>query len=85
MVELVIEVVAEFLFRPLIALIRFIGIVVMEGIVFRPVYWLGWCILKTISLGKLPEKTVNDCHWSEILCWVLGLAAIVLAGIGVSY
>ena len=54
------ELVVEFLFRPFIALIRIIGVLALEGALFQPIYWLGWAILKIISLGKLPSSKGDD-------------------------
>ena len=79
------ELVVEFLFRPFIALIRIIGVLALEGALFQPIYWLGWAILKIISLGKLPSSKGDDWHWSEILCWVIGVVLIIMVGFGISY
>ena len=74
MIELVVE--------AIIALIRLIGILVFQGAIFQPIYWIGWCILKTITFGKVPKKIQGDYHWSEFLCWAVGLIIITSSFLG---
>ena len=79
------EIVTEVFFKPLIALIRFVGLIAFEGVIFRPLYWLGWCVLKLITLGKLPKAEINQPDYEsrnvEYLTWSLGIFMILIFGI----
>jgi len=79
------EIVAEVLLKPLIGLIRFIGLIAFEGVIFRPLYWLGWCVLKIITLGKLPKSGINQPDYElkniEYLTWSLGIFMILIFGV----
>jgi len=79
------EIVAEVLFKPLIGLIRFIGLIAFEGVIFRPLYWLGWCVLKIITLGKLPKSGINQSDHElkgiEYLTWSLGILMVLIFGV----
>lgn len=79
------EIVAEVLFKPLIGLIRFIGLIAFEGVIFRPLYWLGWCVLKLVTLGKLPKGEINNPDHEtrniEFLTWSLGVLMVLIFGV----
>ena len=75
----------ELIFETAVLLVRFFIALVLQGLIFQPIYWLGWCVLKTFSLGKLPKKIHDDYHWSEILCWIIGLVIIVSIWLSISF
>ena len=80
-----VEEVLDFFIKPIASIIRFVGLIVFEGAIFRPVYWLGWIFLKLVTFGKLPKKGLNQPDYEskeiEYLTWGAGFALICFFGI----
>lgn len=79
------EVIAEFLFKPLVGLIRFLGLIAIEGAIFRPIYWIGWCILRCVPFGNLPKSGINkpdyEMKYIEYLTWIVRFLMIIIFGV----
>ena len=80
-----IEEIAEFLFKAIVAIIRFIGLIVFDGAIFRPIYWLGWLLLKCMTIGAIPKAGINQADYEtrmiEYLAWGTGFTLICIFGI----
>jgi hypothetical protein len=75
----------DLLIKPISSITRFVGLIVFEGAIFRPMYWLGWFSLKLATFVALPKKGINQPDYEikkiAYLTWVTGFALICIFGI----
>jgi len=64
----------------LLGIIVFSVFLIASGATARPLFWIGWILVKTFTLGKLPKTSIDDVdnikNPLKSIVWYLGLFLI---------
>lgn len=50
----------ELIFKPFSWVFRLFVLLLEQGIITRPWYWIGWLLLRVLTIGKYPLYGPND-------------------------
>jgi hypothetical protein len=56
------DILFEFLIKGFGWLLKIIWSLVETAVITRPWYWIGWCVLRILSFGYFPMRSINSEH-----------------------